>query len=187
MASKEVYLNQFVADLRLKYGEIHITKERVELIWSQVKHIPDDLMKSCANDSIARHERFPGANKIIESCIETYRAFSRNNPPAQNVKGCIYCSNGARMVDGYAFQCTCPLGKLNYPALSLYTGQAEFRETLTVTDTEIIRETRHAIFRTCKLTGKHYFTHKTNPWRDHNPNQRTESLNRKDKEAYDSF
>lgn len=188
MASKDVFLNKFIGELRLKYGEYKISQEKVVEIWNAIKHIPDELLPNCAQAVKAQHDYFPHINKVVESCLETYKAFGRNNPPAQNVKGCGKCSNGARLVDNWCFRCPCPLGAVNYPSHKLYTGQCPFVEKNTETKTHFVRETRDYFYLTCKETGKKSFVPKENPWRDHNPNfEKKEILSVQDKEAYDSF
>ena len=186
MATNEKFINDFAYKLREEYGDQKITQERVMVMWNALKHLPDDLLSRCASEVRARHIYFPGVDKAIAISLEIFKEFTRNNIPLNPIHGCGRCSQGARVIDNYAFQCPCALGKANYPTLSPYTGQANFVDRFSETATEIVRETRSHIYVTDKVTMKTSFQLKPNPWRDHNPN-RNDSYDRRAKEAYETF
>lgn len=170
MATEEAFKKVFVAELWRKYGQDKYFPERISVLWSGMKNFPDSILAQCAVEVIAKNMYAPGVDKILAIAKDINSQYQREN--VRNLvpdRSCFCSGSGVRCVDNYAFQCPCPAGKLNHPNAPLYTGQVAFTEKVSENATEIVRETRNAIYRTDKLTGKCSFQMKENPWRDHSP------------------
>jgi hypothetical protein len=128
MASESYFKNTFCAEIIKAYGPDRLPTSRVQAIWNSVKNFQDDALATALKE-VVKPERFPGADKIIEACaVANGNLKSRMINQAKVASECLYCAEGIRQANGYAYRCSCKLGELNYPNFPPYNGQAPFQE-----------------------------------------------------------
>lgn len=166
MATQEVYKAEFAAPLQEKYGESKFTSARVQFIWYRIKLYPNEILGRCAEEVKVRYEKFPDLDKIVSVCHEIFVEHQKHERKSHTpIKECACSGSGVRCVDGYAFQCPCPSGKINYPTLPMYAGEKPYIEGRQEYAETVVTETRANLFCYDKLTGKTSFRIKPRPFK----------------------
>lgn len=133
MTKEDIFKQKLIAPLIECYGQQKLPAIRIKAIWEKLKTLPDVLFSKSADRIVLNHDNFPGVHTILNIAAEVSSEYMRTQ--SEDIKSKIRCSlcnsQGVRIINNYAYKCTCQLGELCYPAYPLYAGQIQDKETVT--------------------------------------------------------